>query len=208
MLVCWSVKGGVGTSTVAAGVALALGANGRCLLVDLGGDQTHLFGVDPGPVPGVTEWMAAAPDLAADALGRLELPLAGGVALLPRGSTALTDDGCRALAAAIADRAEPVVVDAGGLGAAVLPAADRTLLVTRACPVALAAVAAEPAVPSGVVVVRPRGRSTSCAAIGEAAGAPVVAELDLDPAVGRAVDAGLALRPLPRGYLRALGAVA
>ena len=37
MLVCWSVKGGVGTSTVAAGVALALGARGRSLLVDLAG---------------------------------------------------------------------------------------------------------------------------------------------------------------------------
>lgn len=100
------------------------------------------------------------------------------------------------------------MVDAGTAGAAVAPAADRSLLVVRACPLDLAAVAAEPTIPTGVVVVRPRARSTSCADLADAAGAPVLAELDLDPAVGRAVDAGLALRPLPRSYLRALGAVA
>lgn len=208
MLVCWSVKGGVGTSTVAAGLALALGARGRCLLVDLGADQPALFGLDPGPVPGATEWMAAAEDLPADALARLELPLADGVALLPRGGATVTEEGWERLAAALEHRPEAVVVDAGTAGAAVAPAADRSLLVVRACPLDLAAVAAEPTIPTGVVVVRPRARTTSCADLADAAGAPVLAELDLDPAVGRAVDAGLALRPLPRSYLRALGAVA
>ncbi|MCB0972768.1 MAG: hypothetical protein KDA97_14780, partial [Acidimicrobiales bacterium] len=156
MLVCWSIKGGVGTSTVAAGLALALAArHGRCLLVDLCGDQPALFGLDPGPVPGASDWVAAEGDLGVDALARLELPLADGVALLPCGSAADPRARIGSLLAALAERDEPVVVDAGLGGAAVAAAAERSLLVVRACPLSAAAVAAQDTVPTGVVVVRP-----------------------------------------------------
>jgi hypothetical protein len=40
--------------------------------------------------------------------------------------------------------------------------------------------------------------------LADAAGAPVVAELEIDPAVAAAMDAGLDRRPLPRSFLRVL----
>jgi hypothetical protein len=58
-----------------------------------------------------------------------------------------------------------------------------------------------------VIVVRHRRRTVRWPEIAEASGAPVVAELEIDPAVAAAVDAGLAHRPLPRRYLRVLDGI-
>ncbi len=91
---------------------------------------------------------------------------------------------------------------------AVAGAARTSLLVTRACPLAQRRVGELPVRPTGVVVVRDHRRSVSWQSVAAACVAPVVAELDVDPAVGAAVDAGLANRPLPRSFLRALAAVA
>jgi hypothetical protein len=59
--------------------------------------------------------------------------------------------------------------------------------------------------PTGVVLVRDPGRALRVGR-GAAAlhGAPVVAELALDPAVGRAVDLGLGRARLPRSYAAVL----
>ena len=82
--------------------------------------------------------------------------------------------------------------------------AERSLLVARACPMALRRLEQLPTLPSGVVVVRDRRRSVTWHDVAAAAGAPVVAELEVDPAVAAAVDAGLDRRSLPRAYLRVL----
>jgi hypothetical protein len=54
------------------------------------------------------------------------------------------------------------------------------------------------------VLIREPGRALHAADVERAVGVPVVAELDLDPAVARAVDAGLLAARLPRSLQRRL----
>lgn len=210
VLVCWSVGGGVGTSVVTAGLALAAArAAEPALVVDLGGDQPILFGAPEPDGPGLVDWLGAGPDVPGDALARLEVDLAPGIALLPRSTGTLRADRAAALHAALADDGRFVVADAGlvvaGSAAEQLAVgAERSLLVARACPMALRRLEQLPTLPSGVVVVRDRRRSVTWHDVAAAAGAPVVAELEVDPAVAAAVDAGLDRRSLPRAYLRVL----
>lgn len=210
MLVCWSVGGGVGTSVVAAGLAQAAVRGGdEALLVDLGGDQPALFGVPQPDGPGLAGWLQAGPDVPGDALGRLEVALTPDVALLPRGAGHLESAQATALAEHLNGDVRVVVVDAGvvspgSVSEVLVEHAGRALLMVRACPVALRRMADLPRRPDGIVVVRERRRSVTWRDIAEASGAPVVAELEIDPGVAAAVDAGLAVHPLPRAFLRVL----
>ena len=105
-----------------------------------------------------------------------------------------------------------MVVDIGNgadaaLGRELATAATTSLLVVRACPLVLPRWAELPVSPSGVIVVRHRRRTVTWQEIAEASGSTVVAELEVDPAVAAAVDAGLARRALPRRFLRAFWTV-
>lgn len=213
LVVCWAVKGGVGTSVTAAGLALATASAGPdpgALVVDVGGDQPALFGAaGPGGL-GLAEWLHAGVDVPGDALSRLEISAAPGVGIVPRGHGPLPSERSPALEEQLAAEARPVVVDlatdAGTeLGRGLIEAADRSYLVVRACPLALPGLAELPAEPTGVIVVRHRRRTVRWQDIADASGAPVVAEPEIDPAVAAAVDAGLAARSLPRRFLRVLG---
>jgi hypothetical protein len=83
-------------------------------------------------------------------------------------------------------------------------AASQSLLVTRSCYLALRRLLAVPVRPSGVVLLREPGRSLTVADVEDVVGAPVVAEIAVDPAVARAVDSGLLSQRVPRGLARAL----
>ena len=80
----------------------------------------------------------------------------------------------------------------------------RSLLVTRACYLALRRAAAAPCRPDGVVLVTEPGRALRAADVARAVGAPVVASVSHDPAIARAVDAGLLTARLPRLLAREL----
>lgn len=211
MIVCWSVGGGVGTSVVVAGLALAAVRDGeRVLLVDAGGDQPTLFGVPDPPGPGLAEWLDAGSAVPDDARNRLESELVPGLDLLHRGAGALGSERVPALVAGLEDDPRHVVVDAGCLDRgdavdALVRVAPRTLLVERACPIGVRRLERLERLPSGVVVVRERRRSVTWEHLADASGASVVAELEIDPMVAAAVDGGLAKRPLPRSFLRVLG---
>ncbi len=58
--------------------------------------------------------------------------------------------------------------------------------------------------PSGVVVVNERGRSLEPADVEDIVGVPIVAVVEYDVAVGRAVDAGLLGARIPSALRRAL----
>ena len=74
-VVCWSAKGGSGTSVIAAALALRSADFGReTLLVDLDGDQPDVLGVT-SEGPGATDWLAAGDDVPVDALAGLEVPV-------------------------------------------------------------------------------------------------------------------------------------
>jgi Mrp family chromosome partitioning ATPase len=213
LIACWSTKGGVGTSVVAAGLAVLLArrAEAGAVLADLAGDAPAVLGVPEPRSPGLTAWLAAGDHAPVDALSRLEVAAGPGLGLVPRGDGQLTAERIPVLAAVLDGGLRPAVVDCGRVGppavAALARRATHSLLVMRPCYMALRAVKRAPIRASGVVVVAEPGRALSPDDIGDAAGAPVVATVPLDPQVARRVDAGLLNGRLPRA-LDALGAVA
>ena len=209
LVACWSVKGGSGTTVVAAalGLLLARSSPNGALVVDVGGDQPGALGLAEPTGPGLAEWMAATGDVPADALSRLAIDAGAGVRLLPRGQGPLPPDGGERLAAALAVE-QPAVVDCGSacepIGVAVAGSATLSLLVLRPCYLALRRALAAPIRPSGVVLVSEPKRSLGRRDVEEVLGVPVRAEVAWDPAVARCVDAGLLASGVPRVLERAL----
>ncbi|HRW39862.1 MAG: hypothetical protein KDB04_14665 [Acidimicrobiales bacterium] len=215
LVACWTVKGGAGATVVAAGMAAAQAQLLRhdVLLVDLAGDQPLLHGLPPSSSAGLRGWTRAGPAVPVDALGRLEEPVDERRRLLPAGEGAWCDDRAHALAATLAGDERIVVADVGQevgrpVGASLVAAAERSILVVRACPLSMRALAELPAVPDAVVVVRDRRRALGWRGVANRCGAPVVAEIEVDPAIGASVDAGETKRPFPRRFLLALGGAA
>lgn len=212
LIACWSSKGGAGTTVVAASLAVLLARRDPvgALLVDLAGDAPAALGLADPDSPGVAGWLAAGVDVPADALPRLEVAAAcPDLALLPRGSGPLEGERTDVLAALLASDARPVVVDCGadptGAALTVAAGATRSVLVTRPCFLALRRALAAPLRPSEVVLLAEPGRALSRLDVEDCVGAPVVAEVAVDPAVARAVDAGLLATRLPRRLARELG---
>jgi len=211
LIACWSVKGGTGTTVVSASLALLLAqrAPAGALLADLAGDAPAALGLPEPDSPGLSAWLAAGDGVPADALGRLEVEVTTGLALLPRGQGPLTPARAGLLAALLDTSPRPTVVDCGCPGPAdatnaVVAGARRSLLVIRPCYLALRRAMQGPMRPSGVVVIHEPGRSLSTDDVRQVIPAPVVAEIVLDPAVARAVDAGMLAGRLPRSLAKAL----
>jgi hypothetical protein len=205
LTLCWAAKGGSGTTVVAA--TLALSADDTTWLVDLDGDLPTVLGVGRHERTGVHDWLRAG--AAAERLRALAEEVTPTVRLLPCGRTdgpATPRDPQRwiDLADALAALPGDVVVDTGRqVPGALLAVADRTLLITRPCYLAIEAARSGPR-PSGIVLIDEPGRALRPADVERAIGAPVVAELLVDPMVARAVDAGLLTSRLPRPFRRRL----
>ncbi len=212
LIACWSPKGGSGTTVVSTALGLILaGTKGAALLVDLAGDVPATLGLPEPDGPGLSEWLAAGPEVPDDALSRLEVEAASGVRLLPQGSgdvPAATSGRSDALLAALSVERRPVVADCGrasdGVTLAMAAGATLSLLVLRPCYLALRRALAAPLRASGVILVGEEGRSLGRRDVEEVLGIPVRAEVAFDPAVARAVDAGLLSRRVPRGLERSL----
>jgi MinD-like ATPase involved in chromosome partitioning or flagellar assembly len=210
LVACWSSKGGSGTTVVAAALAVLLARrspNGA-LIGDLAGDVPAALGLPDPDGPGIAEWLAAGDDVPADALSRLEHPAGDGLCVLPRGAGALTGPRGDVLAALLSADARPVVADCGtgpeGPALAVAAGATRSLLVTRPCFLSLRRAMALAIRPSEVVLLCEPGRALTRRDVEDCVGAPVVAEVAVDPQVARAVDAGLLATRLPRALAREL----
>jgi Mrp family chromosome partitioning ATPase len=209
---CWSAKGGSGTTVVAAGLALLLARSHPegVLFVDLAGDGPPVLGSPEPEGPGVSDWLAAGDAVPADGLARIEVPVAPGIQLAPRGRSSFERvDRAEVLAAVLAGDARPVVADCGRVDIDAVPrvfaaAATTSLLVTRPCYLALRRAVALALRPSGVVLMREPWRALEGHDVEEVLGVPIVAEVDHDPAVARAVDAGVLANRLPRGLRHAL----
>jgi len=214
LLACWSAQGGSGTTVVSVALALleARLAPAGALLVDLAGDVPAALGLPDEPSDGVAAWLAAGPTVPPDALHRLEVPGGEHLALLPRGGEPLEPARADALAALLAADDRPVVVDCGALreevAVTVAAAATRSLLVTRPCYLALRRALAAPIRPSEVVLLSEPGRALGRTDVEQCLGVPVTAEVAVDPAVARAVDAGVLALRLPRRLARELGRAA
>ena len=212
-VICWSPKGGSGTSVVTASLALMLGARGpnRVLAVDLSGDLPSVFGLAEPDRPGVADWLAAAADVGVERLSRLTVEVAEEVDLLPLGSGQPIGAVERwdALAGFLTSDERDIVIDGGALPhPALAVAADQSLLVVRACYLALRRASRAAAQPTGVVIIREPGRALSSLDVTRALGVDVVAEVPLDASIARAVDAGLLAARLPMSLRRSLNDVA
>lgn len=211
LVACWSSKGGAGTTVVATSLALLLArrSDDGALLVDLAGDVPATLGLFEPEGPGVGGWLSAGSDVPPDALNRLEITAGQGVALLHRGVGELPSERAEVLSALLAGEQRPVVVDCGtepaGVALTVAANATRSVLVTRPCFLALRRALTVPLRPSEVVLVMEPGRALTRSDVESCIGTPVVAEVPLDPAVARAVDAGLLASRLPRSLAKELG---
>ena len=229
---CWSVKGGSGTSVVAALAARRWAAttDAGALLVDLCGDSAGLLGVPEPATPGVADWLNVGDEVQIDALRRLEREVASGLSLLHRGAGPLcrTDRAELMARELVADHRVAIIdggclwraggEEAGGVAAGAAPddidvrrrivaGADRSWLVTRACFLALRRAARAPLQPTGVVLLVEPGRPLTAGDVEDVVGAPVVLRLEVDPSVARAVDAGLLASRVPAALDRALAQV-
>ena len=217
VLACWSVKGGSGTTVVASALALRLArAVPPVVLADLAGDVPAVLGRPDPPGPGLADWLAAAPAVAPDALDRLTVDAGHGLGLLPwRGADGGPDrepdsvgagSGGR-LVEALRAHGHNAVIDCGSamssLTAEIVAAATRSLLIVRPCYLAMRHAIAAPR-PSAVVLVAERDRTLTAADVEDVLGVPVVATVEWDPAIARAVDAGLFATRVPRPLERAL----
>lgn len=213
MYLCWSVKGGSGTTVVAASLALVCSQQRPTLLLDLAGDAPATLGLPEPSGPGVADWLAS-PTADAAALVRLAVPANDQLRVLPLGA-GFTADAARwtALAAALAEVEATVVIDAGtgAPPAALVAAATQRLLVTRPCYLALRRAVAHHGAstdgPTGIVLVAEPSRALHARDVERALGAPVVAEVPVDPVIARSVDAGLLATRLPRSLSVTLGAL-
>ncbi len=202
--VCWAAKGGSGTTVVAAAMAIAAGA--PTLLVDLAGDVPAVLGIPEPDGPGVFDWLSS--EAPASRLTALEMRVDAHAAVLPSGrTTPIAPTRWQELAEWLRGERRNVVVDAGSTGEpppAIVRCADHALLVTRPCYLAMRAAVRGSARPTGVVLVDEPGRPLRARDVEASVGAPVVATVLLDPAIARAVDAGLLLARLPIGFRHAM----
>ncbi|HEV2068272.1 MAG TPA: hypothetical protein VGR26_00595 [Acidimicrobiales bacterium] len=211
LIALWSVKGGSGTTVVSVALAgmLARRSSAGALLADFGGDVPAVLGMVEPPGPGLGEWLASGAEVPADALIRLEIPGPKGLRILPTGSDAIAASGrAEVLTAILAADPRPVVADCGcgpaGAGLAVAAAASASLLVLRPCYLSLRRAVQAQLRPSAVILVSEAGRSLGRNDVEGVLGVPVRAVVGVDPAIARAVDAGLLASRLPRGLERAL----
>ena len=195
MILCWSAKGGSGTTVVACALALA---QPEATLVDLAGDAATALGLAEPNSPGISEWMAS-PNADSPAMHRLCVPVHDGLQLLPLGNGPLPDDQWDRLAKGL-ESFPHTIVDAGAgvPHEALRSIATHSLLVTRPCYLALRRALAMSVRPTGVVLISEAGRALTARDIEHAIGVPVVAEIPVDPAIARAVDAGLLASRVPR----------
>jgi MinD-like ATPase involved in chromosome partitioning or flagellar assembly len=215
---CWSVKGGTGTTVVAASLVLAAVAADRPVVAaDFAGDLALTLGLTEPKGSGLLDWLAAGPDVPRDALARIAHSASDGMTLLTRGDGSLSNadaEAGRRLAAAIRSMRAggPVIADCGRVDspalAAFVDSADRSLLVLRNCYVALQRAVRAAQRPTAVVLVTEWARSLRAADVEDVLGVPVVTEIRWEPAVARAVDSGLMRTRLPKNLMHAMREVA
>lgn len=220
----WSLhatKGGVGTSVIAAALALELAqrepwsARHGVVLVDFCGDQPDICGVDVRERHGVVDWLTAPEPVEVSALESLLIPVVPGLSVLPMGRSSLPDAAGAIDSTRVAQLVEglssvaTVVCDLGVIGtdptsprSMIGAASDRRTLVLRPCYLALRRAAHVPISFDNVVEVFEDGRSLRTLDVEAVIGMAVSARVRVDPVIARAVDSGTVVSRRPRSLRR------
>jgi len=202
MIVCWSVKGGSGTTVVASTLALVHAEKSPrgALIVDLAGDVPAVLGLAEPNGIGISEWFAQNENSSRMALQSIAIQATANLQLIARGSWQINATANFAeLSASLATFDLPVVVDAGCgvVPTELLARASSSLLITRPCYLSLRRAAQLNVAPTGVVLINEPGRALGKRDVESVIGAPVIAEITFDATISRAVDAGLLASRLP-----------
>lgn len=213
---CWAAKGGSGTTVVTA--VLALRSPRPALLVDLDGELPCALALPSHDRPGVWDWFES--DAPADHLDDLLVEAQPGTQMLCHRAepaarpSALPEERLDELGRWLRRWCEhtrgDVVVD-GGTGrppGGLTGLADRNLLVTRNCYLALMRAHHLHTSIDGVVLIHEHWRSLDERNVELSLGVPVVAKVEFDPAIGRAIDSGLLISRIPGSLARPLERVA
>ena len=218
LLALWSPKGGSGTSVLAAARALVLarGPAAGCRIADLGGDQPAIFGLAGEPELGLSDWLEAGAAAPVEALDRLLVEVAPGIALLPFGAAVARCVHVRRPRPGPRSRSRcatfpfPVVADCGAADdpatRALAEVADVVVVVdTRLLPRAAprGARARARAFDRAPCSSTSRGARLSRREIADVLGMPVLARVPVRDTVSRAVDAGVLATRLPDVLARA-----
>lgn len=207
LIAYWAAKGGSGATVLAAAHALRLAASTPTLLVDLDGDLPAALGV-PEPAAGVAEWTVAGDRVPVDALDRIAVSVGPNLQLIGRGAGTIAADRADVLADLLVRSPHTVVVDGGSrpgtVAAAAIRRAHRSILVTRACYLAIRRFGELDLAPTEVALVREPQRALGPDDVAAAIGVPIRTRIPIDPGVARAVDSGLLASRLPRSLVRAL----
>lgn len=217
MIVCWSVKGGSGTTVVASTLALMRAAESQrgALLVDLAGDAPAVLGMAEPSGPGVSDWFSNRDYGSRMTLQSIAVQATANLQVIARGSKpASTSETSEInfieLCAALKTFDLPIIIDAGcgQPSPDLLAHANSSLLVTRPCYLSLRRAAQLSVSPTGIVLINEAGRALGKHDIEAVIGAPVVAEISFDSAIARAVDAGLLASRIPTIMSKQLATVA
>ena len=177
----------------------------RVRVVDLAGDLPAIFGLATDPELGVFDWLRAGAAAPSDALEHLEISLDPNLALVPTGHVGLDDvlPECGAALAVALRESVPTLCDAGRIESPSLGAlaeiADANVIVLRGCYLALRRAIHHPATAfaTGVVLVDEPRRSLGARDIEDVLGVPVLARIEVNAHVARAIDAGVLRSRLP-----------
>jgi len=206
LTVCFTAKGGQGCSVVTALLALL---HPPTTVIDVGGDIPALLGLGEATGPGLVDLLADDDAVTLDAVLRATIEAVPGIDLVHRGTTPahhVPEHRWEQLAEVlVASPSTQWLVDAGTTHGPLVEYADHRVLVTRPCYLALRRARALTYRPTSVIVVREPGRVLGKDDVEHVVQAPVRAELDVDVAIARGVDAGLlASQRVPGPAARAL----
>jgi len=214
LISCWSPKGGSGTTVVAAALAALTARQSNCWLVDTQGDLEAVFGVERA-ADGFRDWCECPPAIGADRLSDLGVDVAPGLTLIGAGAahadiSLATDGRVQEFADWLGD--DIAIVDAGVVSQGAMPGyveafndvADVSLCVIRPCHLSLLRAHQSPIRPTGLIIIEEPNRRVAAEDAMRLLDAPIVARIPWDVSIGRAVDAGVMVRAMPKVLSRAL----
>jgi hypothetical protein len=189
-----SPKGGNCTTVTTAAFALMSAARGiNTVLFDLCGDIPATLGMVEPSSPGINDWLSENNEGDDESLVKMGTPLLNGLVVVHRGSKFVEGQPrWQQLAEAIRTLPHTSIIDAGitFVPEEVRQSVDSVTMVTRPCYLSLRRATHLPK-PHNVIVIREEARALTVNDVSHVLGVPKFAEIPYNPAISRAVDAGL-----------------